>query len=151
MVEIKKPVIEAGWYEALRQEFESPYFAGIKTFLIEEKRQYVVYPPSPLIFNAFNRTPFDKVKVVILGQDPYHGVGHTGGLALGETSTRSSPASFAICSALLVSMMTASPFSFTSRIGEIWMSSFVRVPSLGRLGMRRSRGLGNKYDLCMIC
>ena len=81
MAEIKKPVIEEGWYEALRQEFESPYFAGIKTFLIEEKRKYVVYPPSPLIFNAFNRTPFDKVKVVILGQDPYHGVGQAHGLA----------------------------------------------------------------------
>ncbi len=81
MVEIRKPDIEKGWYEALRQEFESPYFAGIKTFLIEEKRKYVVYPPSHLIFNAFNRTPFDKVKVVILGQDPYHGVGQAHGLA----------------------------------------------------------------------
>ena len=61
MVEVKKPVIEEGWYEVLKPEFESSYFAGIKSFLIEEKRQYVVYPPSPLIFNAFNRTPFDKV------------------------------------------------------------------------------------------
>ena len=81
MVEIKKPVIEQGWYEVLKQEFESPYFANIKTFLIDEKRKYVVYPPSPLIFNAFNRTPFNKVKVVILGQDPYHGVGQAHGLA----------------------------------------------------------------------
>ena len=81
MTEIRKPVIEEGWYEALKDEFASPYFAGIKTFLIEEKRQHVVYPPSPLIFNAFNRTPFDKVKVVILGQDPYHGIGQAHGLA----------------------------------------------------------------------
>lgn len=81
MVEIRKPAIEKGWYNALKQEFEAPYFLGIKTFLIEEKRQYVVYPPSPLIFNAFNSTPFDKVKVVILGQDPYHGVGQAHGLA----------------------------------------------------------------------
>lgn len=81
MGEIRKPDIEKGWYDALQQEFESSYFAGIKTFLIEEKRQHVVYPPSPLIFNAFNRTPFDKVKVVILGQDPYHGVGQAHGLA----------------------------------------------------------------------
>lgn len=81
MVEIKKPEIENGWYEVLKQEFSSSYFAGIKTFLIEEKRQYVVYPPSKLIFNAFNRTPFDKVKVVILGQDPYHNVGQAHGLA----------------------------------------------------------------------
>ena len=81
MTEIRKPVIEEGWYEALKDEFASPYFAGIKTFLIEEKRQHVVYPPSPLIFNAFNRTPLDKVKVVILGQDPYHGIGQAHGLA----------------------------------------------------------------------
>ena len=81
MVEVKKPVIEEGWYEVLKPEFESLYFAGIKSFLIDEKRKYVVYPPSPLIFNAFNRTPFDKVKVVILGQDPYHNVGQAHGLA----------------------------------------------------------------------
>lgn len=81
MGEIRKPDIEKGWYNALRQEFESPYFAGIKTFLIEEKRRYIVYPPSPLIFNAFNSTPFDKVKVVILGQDPYHNIGQAHGLA----------------------------------------------------------------------
>lgn len=81
MVTVRKPDLEESWYEALRNEFESPYFAGIKEYLIEEKRQYVVYPPSNLIFNAFNLTPFDKVKVVILGQDPYHNVGQAHGLA----------------------------------------------------------------------
>lgn len=81
MTQIKKPDIEVRWYEALKQEFDSPYFADIKRFLIEEKRQYIVYPPSPLIFNAFNLTPFDNVKVIILGQDPYHNVGQAHGLA----------------------------------------------------------------------
>jgi len=81
MVEIRKPDIENGWYEVLKQEFDSSYFAGIKTFLIEEKRQHVVYPPAKLIFNAFNLTPFDKVKAVILGQDPYHNIGQAHGLA----------------------------------------------------------------------
>lgn len=81
MVTVRKPDLEESWYEALRNEFESPYFAGIKEYLIEEKRHYVVYPPSNLIFNAFNLTPFDKVKVVILGQDPYHNVGQAHGLA----------------------------------------------------------------------
>ena len=81
MTQIKKPDIEDRWYEVLKQEFDSPYFDDIKSFLIEEKRQYVVYPPSPLIFNAFNLTPFDNVKVVILGQDPYHNVGQAHGLA----------------------------------------------------------------------
>ena len=80
-MEIKKPDIESTWYEVLKQEFEEPYFYGIKTFLIQEKRQHIVYPPSQMIFNAFNLTPFDKVKVVILGQDPYHNVGQAHGLA----------------------------------------------------------------------
>lgn len=81
MITVRKPDLEESWYEALKNEFESSYFVGIKTFLIEEKRHYVVYPPSNLIFNAFNLTPFDKVKVVILGQDPYHNVGQAHGLA----------------------------------------------------------------------
>lgn len=77
----KKPEIEEKWYEMLKNEFESQYFSDIKSFLIEEKRQYVVYPPSKQIFNAFNLTAFDNVKVVILGQDPYHNVGQAHGLA----------------------------------------------------------------------
>ena len=64
-MEIKKPDIESSWYEVLKQEFEEPYFYEIKSFLIQEKRQYIVYPPSQLIFNAFNLTPFDKVNLII--------------------------------------------------------------------------------------
>ncbi len=81
MTSIKKPDIEARWYEVLKEEFESPYLAEIKRFLIEEKKKHIVFPPSQLIFNAFNLTPFDDVKVVILGQDPYHNVGQAHGLA----------------------------------------------------------------------
>lgn len=74
------PQIHESWKEVLRDEFEAPYFAALKEFLIEEKKQYRVYPPGPLIFNAFNSTPFDQVKIVILGQDPYHGEGQAHGL-----------------------------------------------------------------------
>ena len=81
MTSVKKPDIETRWYEVLKEEFESPYFAEIKRFLIEEKKQHIVFPPSQLIFNAFYLTPFDKVKVVILGQDPYHNIGQAHGLA----------------------------------------------------------------------
>ena len=81
MTLIRKPDIEDRWYEALKEEFGASYFADIKNFLIEEKKQHIVYPPSPLIFNAFNLTPFDDVKVVILGQDPYHGPGQAHGLS----------------------------------------------------------------------
>ncbi len=75
------PKIEASWKRELAEEFAKDYFARLKDFLLEEKRRgAVVYPPGPLIFNAFDHTPFDKVKVVILGQDPYHGPGQAHGL-----------------------------------------------------------------------
>ncbi|MDX2001123.1 MAG: uracil-DNA glycosylase [Chitinophagales bacterium] len=75
------PKIEPSWAKALESEFQQDYFAGIKTKLLEEKTQSkTIYPPGPLIFNAFNLTPFDQVKVVIIGQDPYHGAGQAHGL-----------------------------------------------------------------------
>ena len=74
------PDIEESWKEALNNEFQQDYFMGLKTFLQQEKKQYVVYPPGRSIFSAFNHTPIDKVKVVILGQDPYHGPGQAHGL-----------------------------------------------------------------------
>ncbi len=76
------PKIEPSWKHRLGEEFRKPYFAALKAFLKEEKAKgEVVYPPGPLIFNAFNKTPFDKVKVVVLGQDPYHGPGQAHGLS----------------------------------------------------------------------
>lgn len=74
------PNIEESWKKVLWDEFQQPYFAELKRFLQEEKRKYTVYPPGPMIFNAFNKTPFDKVKVVIIGQDPYHEPGQAHGL-----------------------------------------------------------------------
>lgn len=74
--------IEAGWKKVLYEEFAQPYFQELKAFLVQEKQSgQVVYPPGKLIFNAFNTTPFDEVKVVILGQDPYHGQGQAHGLS----------------------------------------------------------------------
>ncbi len=73
--------IEQGWKQILQDEFSKPYFEQIALFLKAEKKAgKVIYPPGPLIFNAFNTTPFDNVKVVILGQDPYHGPGQAHGL-----------------------------------------------------------------------
>jgi uracil-DNA glycosylase len=74
------PNIEESWKELLKEEFEKDYFSGLKDFLLEEKKHYVIYPPGNLIFNAYNKTPFNKVKVVLLGQDPYHGEGQAHGL-----------------------------------------------------------------------
>jgi len=72
--------IESSWQEALQDDFNSASFAHLRTFLKEEKKHYTVYPPGDKIFEAFRLTPLDKVKVVILGQDPYHGPGQSHGL-----------------------------------------------------------------------
>lgn len=74
--------IHPSWKSVLKDEFSKTYFQQIVTFLKTEKAQgKIIYPPGPLIFNAFNQTAFDKVKVVILGQDPYHGEGQAHGLS----------------------------------------------------------------------
>lgn len=72
--------IDPSWYTVLQPQFEAPYFAELKQFLVAERQQYTCYPPGSKIFNAFDTTPFDKVKVVILGQDPYHEPGQAMGL-----------------------------------------------------------------------
>jgi uracil-DNA glycosylase len=74
--------IEASWKEALADEFKKPYFKQITTHLKTEKAQgKIIYPPGPLIFNAFQHTPINEVKVVLLGQDPYHGPRQAMGLS----------------------------------------------------------------------
>lgn len=78
MSEIK---IEPSWKLRLEDEFSKPYFSALTRFVHEEYRQYPCFPPGPLIFNAFNLCPFDKVKAVIIGQDPYHDVGQAHGLS----------------------------------------------------------------------
>ena len=73
--------IEESWRNILQDEFQQPYFTAIKEFLVKEKQDgKTIFPPGSLIFNAFNSTPFDKVKVVIIGQDPYHGPRQAHGL-----------------------------------------------------------------------
>lgn len=69
------------WKAVLQPEFEKEYFRKLKQFLVEEKKHHVVYPPGKMIFAAFDRTPLSEVKVVILGQDPYHGPGQAHGLS----------------------------------------------------------------------
>ncbi len=74
------PKIDDSWKKMLAEEFNKEYFRNLKRFLVEEKRKYTIYPPGLNIFKAFNSTPFEKVKIVILGQDPYHGQGQAHGL-----------------------------------------------------------------------
>jgi uracil-DNA glycosylase len=87
------PVIHPSWLAELKDEFTKPYFLELKQFLIEEKKKYTVYPPGKLIFSAFNHTPFDKVEVVVIGQDPYHGPGQANGLCFSVSDGIPSPPS----------------------------------------------------------
>lgn len=75
------PKIDNSWKKILFDEFQKPYFSELKEFLVQEKQKYTIYPKGSHIFAAFDNTPFDKVKVVILGQDPYHGASQAHGLA----------------------------------------------------------------------
>jgi uracil-DNA glycosylase len=72
--------MDPGWAAWLQQEFNDPYFAELKQFLVREREQYTVYPKGRDILRAFELTPFEAVRVVILGQDPYHGPGQAHGL-----------------------------------------------------------------------
>ena len=78
---MKKVDIESSWYNLLENEFEKRYFTELRNFIKNEYSTKVIFPPSKLIFNAFNLTPVNKVKVIIIGQDPYHGEGQAHGLS----------------------------------------------------------------------
>jgi uracil-DNA glycosylase len=86
--------IDASWKKILREEFEKPYFQSIKSHLLKDKKAgKEIYPPGSLIFNAFDTTPVEKVKVVIIGQDPYHQPGQAMGLSFSVPQNIRIPAS----------------------------------------------------------
>jgi len=77
----RRPIkLEASWLRELESEFEQPYMSHLRAFLVEEKSKHRIFPPGDQIFSAFHCTPFDRVRVVVLGQDPYHGLGQAHGL-----------------------------------------------------------------------
>lgn len=85
--------IHPSWEQKLRAEFEAPYFAELREFLREEKQKHKIYPPGHEIFAAFDETPFDQVKVVIIGQDPYHRPNQAHGLSFSVNRGISKPPS----------------------------------------------------------
>ena len=85
--------IESSWKAQLETEFEKPYFAQLTASVREEYRQHRCFPPGKLVFNAFNLCPFDHVKVVIIGQDPYHEPGQAMGLSFSVPDTTMIPPS----------------------------------------------------------
>lgn len=85
--------IEKSWKTALTDEFSKEYFKTLTDFVRDEYKSGTVYPPAKFIFHAFELTPFDKVKVVILGQDPYHGPGQAHGLSFSVPAQVKAPPS----------------------------------------------------------
>ena len=82
MSQEKTGQLDSSWMAVIGNELEKPYMQNLRAFLKQEKATgKTIFPPSPLILNAFNHTPFDKVRVVIIGQDPYHGDGQAHGLS----------------------------------------------------------------------
>lgn len=118
------PQIREDWKRVLLDEFSKDYFIGIKDFLVNEKKiGKVIYPPGQLIFNAFNLAPFEKVKVVILGQDPYHGKGQAHGLCFS------------------VSDGIAMPPSLVNIFKEIQADLGMRIPLKGNLESWAEQGV----------
>ena len=87
------PIIEESWKQLLKDEFKKPYLIKLKEFLLSEKKKYTVFPKGKDIFNAFNKTPLSSIKVVILGQDPYHGDEQAHGLAFSVQTNINPPPS----------------------------------------------------------
>ena len=85
--------IEESWSKALQEEFQKDYFQRLSAFVHEEYKHHICYPPASEVFNAFNLCPLDKVKVVILGQDPYHGPGQAMGLSFSVPADVTAPPS----------------------------------------------------------
>ena len=93
--EPRRPRLPPSWLDVLGAEFEQPYMHALRAFLKEEKREHRVYPPGGEMFAAFEHTPLDKVRVVVLGQDPYHGPGQANGLSFSVRRGVQTPPSLA--------------------------------------------------------
>jgi len=115
--------IEPSWKEQLQEEFNKPYFVNLTKFVKEEYAAHTCYPPGNLIFSAFNHTPFNKVKVVIIGQDPYHGEGQANGLC------------FSVNDSVL------HPPSLTNIFKEVETDLLIRYPQSGNLERWADQGV----------
>jgi uracil-DNA glycosylase len=138
------PVIESSWLQALAEEFEKPYFFELKNFLIEEKKRFKIYPPGSDIFAAFNYTPYDKVKVVILGQDPYHGHGQAHGLCFSVNHAVKKPPSLQnifkeLQSDIGITIPESGNLSKWAQEGVLLLNATLTVRS-GQAGSHQNRG-----------
>ncbi len=138
------PQIEQTWKEILNDDFNAQYFLELKEFLITEKSKYTIYPPGSLIFNAFRLTPFDKVRVVILGQDPYHGKGQAHGLCFSVPARITPPPSLVnifreIHSDLGISVPVSGNLEKWARQGVLLLNATLTVRA-NQAGSHQKRG-----------
>ena len=136
--------IEESWKRELAAEFEKPYFAELTEFVRSEYSATTVYPPAKLIFNAFDRCPFDKVKAVIIGQDPYHGPGQANGLCFSVNKEIKMPPSLVnifkeISSDTGKPMPTDGDLTRWSRQGVLLLNATLTVRA-GNAGSHQRRG-----------
>ena len=126
------PDIEQSWKAVLLEEFNKDYFIKLKQFLLDEKKHHSIYPKGKDIFNAFNYTPFDSVKVVILGQDPYHGTGQAHGLSFSVPNSVKQPPSLKnifkeIASDLVLPLPTTGNLSPWAKQGVLLLNATLSV------------------------
>ena len=136
--------IEESWKRELAAEFEKPYFAELTEFVRSEYSATTVYPPAKLIFNAFDHCPFDKVKAVIIGQDPYHGPGQANGLCFSVNKEIKMPPSLVnifkeISSDTGKPMHTDGDLTRWSRQGVLLLNATLTVRA-GNAGSHQRRG-----------
>ncbi|MBR6806533.1 MAG: uracil-DNA glycosylase [Bacteroidaceae bacterium] len=136
--------IEDSWKRELAAEFEKPYFAELTEFVRSEYSATTVYPPAKLIFNAFDHCPFDKVKAVIIGQDPYHGPGQANGLCFSVNKEIKMPPSLVnifkeISSDTGKPMPTDGDLTRWSRQGVLLLNATLTVRA-GNAGSHQRRG-----------
>ena len=136
--------IEESWKRELAAEFEKPYFAELTEFVRSEYSATIVYPPAKLIFNAFDHCPFDKVKAVIIGQDPYHGPGQANGLCFSVNKEIKMPPSLVnifkeISSDTGKPMPTDGDLTRWSRQGVLLLNATLTVRA-GNAGSHQRRG-----------
>lgn len=136
--------IEESWKRELSTEFEKPYFAELTEFVRNEYSTTTIYPPAKLIFNAFDHCPFDKVKAVIIGQDPYHGPGQANGLCFSVNKEIKMPPSLVnifkeISSDTGKPMPTDGDLTRWSRQGVLLLNATLTVRA-GNAGSHQRRG-----------
>ena len=146
--------LEPSWLRLLGEEFEKPYMAALKAFLVDEKKRgKVIFPAGENWFNALNTTPFDKVRVVILGQDPYHGPGQAHGLCFSvQKGVPAPPSLLNIFKELETDLGIPMPrhgcLQHWAEQGVLLLNSVLTVER-GRAGSHQGRGWETFTDRCI--